>query len=198
MPEKPTAASRRQDMGGLLASLGAAMILLVASFAQASPDCTTAECHASTVAHEYLHGPVAANQCALCHEGESEAHPDAEGAEFSVAMGGQRELCLSCHEETLPKPLEKELHWAVACRDCHDPHGGKTRMLTERGGNVFCALCHHEVGAELDGHPLPGHPIEGKKLSCFSCHGAHAVRDVATLNVMEDDEAGRKFCLRCH
>ena len=75
----------------------------------ASPQegCGTSECHVDMGKAKFLHRPVAAGECKVCHlVGKNDLPPDQH--ELSYPKEG-RELCLDCHEQ-LEKFL-KECSW---------------------------------------------------------------------------------------
>jgi predicted CXXCH cytochrome family protein len=63
---------------------------------------------------------------------------------------------------------------AMACTDCHDPHGGaqgdKLRALATPAGNGTCTGCHSELAdrARLKDHAH--HDPDGPGGSCVACH----------------------------
>jgi hypothetical protein len=96
--------------------------------------------------------------------------------------------CIVCHTEIAAQMLTvAELHGvitqkspALACRDCHPEHRGKTASLTELGENEFP---HTVLGYSLEGHQR--NP-DGLPFECADCHG----EDIA--NFASDS------CLTCH
>jgi len=82
------------------------------------------ECHPTTVDYDYLHPPVAAGDCQVCHafHGTTRA---------LLKKTPEQELCYTCHQ-----PVSKEgdtmLHGDVAkqhCTACHTPHGSFFKNL---------------------------------------------------------------------
>ena len=66
----------------------------------------------------YVHGPVAANQCAACHEDHS------SDSEMLLVLSGN-DLCFNCHDDR--DVYRSENHLAnknIDCITCHDPHAG--------------------------------------------------------------------------
>lgn len=174
--------------------------------ARASEGCLTSSCHTQISEAAFAHGPVAAGQCMVCHEGDPKLHPEGDGAEFDLMVGAAKGLCLECHTDFAARKLDQTLHFKVDCAECHSPHGGNTSVFVEREGNLFCTLCHREVGMEMGGHPIAGHPMEAnslpkfpkQKLTCASCHLIHKRGDISTRNLMDDTSLQRKFCQKCH
>ena len=187
-----------------------AVLFLTFSFAlpqaRASEGCLTQSCHTPISDARFAHGPVAAGQCTVCHEGDPRLHPEGDGAEFDLMVGAAKGLCLECHTDFAARKLDQALHFKVDCAECHNPHGGNPAVFVEREGNVFCTLCHREVGMEMGGHPIAGHPVEAsslpkfpkKQLTCASCHVLHKPGDISTQNLMENTNLQHKFCQKCH
>ncbi|WKZ39575.1 MAG: cytochrome c3 family protein [Anaerolineales bacterium] len=96
--------------------------------------------------------------------------------------------CIKCHTEIAAQMLTvAELHGiithkspALACRDCHPEHRGKTASLTELGKNEFP---HDTFGYSLEGHQRN---LNGTSFECADCHGD----DIATF--------ASDSCLTCH
>jgi predicted CXXCH cytochrome family protein len=174
-------------------------------FAQkTSQPASCGSCHEGFLARilggkKYVHGPAAAGACIVCH--------DPHGGETTALVRETApNLCLRCHADTLPLPVEKNLHGQIACTRCHDPHGGLTRVRTALGGNAFCGSCHADLAYGKMGHPLGGHPVTadadparpGRPMECISCHGAHDPNDVSRRNIAKNVSSQQGFCRKCH
>lgn len=84
-------------------------------------------CHADLVAGaRFVHGPVAVNDCAVCHHYHTSPFPNLLLIEPSAT-------CLSCHDRD---DLTTGEHHATigdrSCVDCHHPHGGDDRFFLKR------------------------------------------------------------------
>lgn len=79
-------------------------------------------CHDPKEGARFLHGPIGAGQCTVCH--------DPHGAPRGHFLRGNlRELCQSCHDQNRTK-VHLERAGARPCTECHDPHGsGKQYLL---------------------------------------------------------------------
>lgn len=96
--------------------------------------------------------------------------------------------CLDCHTEIARQMLSvAELHGAItqkspalACRDCHKDHRGKTASLTDLGEHDFP---HDALGFSLNGHQLK---VTREPFECADCH----VEDVSTF--------ASDSCQSCH
>lgn len=64
-----------------------------------------------------VHGPVAMEECQICHEPKR-----ADGHKFEE-VPSSLELCVACHED--PVDLDAVAHFPATddCLTCHDPHG---------------------------------------------------------------------------
>ena len=66
--------------------------------------------------------------------------------------------------------LSSRMHQSgVTCRDCHDPHSGKTRAQ----GNELCMRCHNGSVAKvpvINPADHAHHKLDGKGGECISCH----------------------------
>jgi DmsE family decaheme c-type cytochrome len=104
-------------------------------------------------------------------------------------------LCSSCHvseRAAFNRPFRHKLQeGAIACVDCHNPHGGRPpRELRRVSANeVVCFKCH----ADKRG-PFPFEHAPVKLESCSTCHEPHGSanpRMMARHNVSQ-------LCLECH
>lgn len=134
------------------------------------PTATVAElcrkCHEKKEDVKNSHAPVAEGKCTLCHNSHSSNYR-------SLLINNQRQLCLSCHEDTKAE-LEKfkYVHKPVVdrgCRVCHEPHGSDYfRLLIKKYTPEFYAPF------EISSYDL-----------CFSCHQADTVLVEETENLTD-------------
>ncbi len=153
-------------------------------YAVASADCVSARCHAGLKSYKYVHGPIAANACEVCHELK-----DARTHTFTLIRPGAA-MCTYCHDfSTAGKPV---VHKPVAlgeCTACHDPHGGATPALMRDASMAqTCHRCHDDVNR---GHTFQHTPAA--KGACDTCHAPHASNFPNLLDVV-----GVDLCLTCH
>jgi predicted CXXCH cytochrome family protein len=84
-------------------------------------------CHKSSPgAVRYVHGPVAVNECLLCHHYHAAPRPN-------LLLADATATCFQCHEQG--DLSEGEHHAAIgqrSCVECHDPHGGEERFFLKR------------------------------------------------------------------
>jgi predicted CXXCH cytochrome family protein len=75
----------------------------------------------------FVHGPVAVNDCTVCHHPHTSPHP-------FVLLQDATTLCLSCHDAD--DVWEAAYHadtQSRSCVDCHLPHGGDDPYFLRRG-----------------------------------------------------------------
>jgi predicted CXXCH cytochrome family protein len=79
------------------------------------------QCHkAAAVLYSYVHGPIAAGICLICH--------DAHGSSLSsLTRMNSKEMCTSCHDQ--PSTTEHAESRTRVCTLCHDPHYSMLRYL---------------------------------------------------------------------
>jgi predicted CXXCH cytochrome family protein len=165
------------------------LVLAVFVFAQAvgqqnpKESCITAKCHAAFGKAKFVHGPVAAGDCAQCHELlPKETHKFAP-------LKKAEDLCNKCHE-----PMKKHavVHKPVAegkCTGCHNPHQASQEYML-RGGTIaeMCFGCHNKGMIKTKSAHMPA--AEGE---CLSCHKPHT-GDKPKLLV----QLGNDLCFECH
>lgn len=150
-----------------------------------APNCTTSGCHAKEIGFAFLHAPVAAGACDVCHKTDDEAKHT-----FKLRHEGQA-LCSFCHigkTDTaglfVHKPVEEG-----KCSECHSPHGSsQPRLIKTATTSETCLQCHSSL---LEGRPHVHSPIA--KGDCLGCHKAHT----STLPKLMVEE-GKALCLKCH
>lgn len=161
---------------GLIAALVAVFVLAGVAFASGGQMFSPGDLNAQE--GEMLGGVLSHAQiqeCGACH----------------VPFWGREAMadrCIKCHTGIAAQMLTvAELHGiithkspALACRDCHPEHRGKTASLTELGKNVFP---HDALGYSLEGHQRN---LDGTPFECADCHGD----DITTF--------ASDSCLTCH
>ena len=107
-------------IGAVAISLLAAETLLSTNVAWAAEKagCITDKCHAGMLAPKFVHGPVAVQDCLLCHK-QTAQHS------FTLAEAGAK-LCYLCHEKMGPGHGKD-------CITCHDPHGSDLEFQLKPG-----------------------------------------------------------------
>ena len=107
---------------------------------------------------------------------------------------GQSERCFECHRDVRADLLKLSSHpmreHQIACRDCHDPHGGSgagDALIREASVNAACYECH----AEKRGPFLWEHPPASE--NCLVCHVPHGSNQPALLA-----RRAPHLCQSCH
>jgi predicted CXXCH cytochrome family protein len=144
------------------------------------PSCVTAKCHADRgVKDNYVHGPVAVNQCTVCH------NPTASHKFKAITDFGK--LCNVCHEssyfyrEVIHPPVEKG-----HCTGCHNPHQSPYEFMLRQKGAKVCLICHDkEFAVGKYNHS----PHEG---ACTECHSPHAPWEIPAVRRLD------QACYMCH
>lgn len=163
---------------------------------------------------KYLHGPLAANECKVCHIiGEKDSPPQQH--DLSLFKQGSS-LCYACHEKFEQFLRDKIQHLPVEegeCLVCHDPHQSNNKfLLMEDSLPVLCFYCHED---NMTKQKFVHGPVAAG--DCVVCHNPHASKNEFLLesnrvtlcfNCHEDKKAGfeKKFvhqpvkesCENCH
>lgn len=146
----------------------------------AKTSCVTSNCHAKMGKEKYVHGPVAVNDCIICHK-ETGKHKFA-------AIKDTASLCYSCHDKVDTK---KAVHKPVKegnCTKCHSPHQSPNKFMLVSDGANLCFMCHPKNLAA--GKFLHGPVAVGE---CTACHGAHQSDFPKLLQAQAND-----VCFTCH
>ncbi len=151
--------------------------------------CTTETCHPTMGTQEYVHGPVAAGQCVICHQQSNANHPSGGGSDFILAEEGGKELCFACHERMDQNPVVHKPVQTGDCTACHDPHGSSAELMLKKSTtSELCFSCHDP--SKTQKAVVHGPVAAG---DCNICHNPHS-----SLNKGLTEEAGSELCLLCH
>ncbi len=138
--------------------------------ALAQESCVTSDCHQDMGKAKYLHGPIAANECVVCHiVGPNDKPPKKHDLSYNKEG---KELCLDCHEKLEQFLQDKNVHSPVEeeCIVCHDPHQSDTKfLLTEEKLTDVCFSCHED---NMTTQNYVHGPVAGG--DCIVCHNPHA------------------------
>lgn len=133
----------------------------------AAQDRTCLGCHKAAVSHwQGSAHEFEGVTCVSCHTVHDNSH--------QLVRDDDR-ACLDCHREIRADLKRKSVHPlagdAMACTDCHDPHGGAgPGLLNQASVNDNCYECH----AALRGPFLFEHaPVREDCLNCHVPHGAN-------------------------
>jgi predicted CXXCH cytochrome family protein len=149
--------------------------------APAKTSCVTANCHVKMGKEKFVHGPVAVNDCLICHK-ESAKH------KFSP-IKDMAKLCYGCHD---PVDTKKAVHKPVkegSCTKCHNPHQSPNKFMLLGAGADLCFTCHPKKNI-AEGKFLHGPVAAG---DCTACHGVHQSDFPKLLQAQVNDA-----CYACH
>jgi predicted CXXCH cytochrome family protein len=185
--------SKRSVRGGramkikniLSVMLVAVLALAVTGAAQTDAGCVTDDCHSQMGKGKFVHGPVGAKICNVCHV-------EIEGSDHKFNFYSEKEeLCLACHEGKRDMMLEDFVHSPVAdgkCTGCHDPHQSDFRFTLKGNAADLCFQCHETD--KFNQEHVHG-PIQGG--NCNACHDPHASENENQLMAPLED-----ICFNCH
>jgi len=169
------------------------LCLLISNTALANQSCITSKCHSNIKKYKYLHGPVGAMECNICHQATSKQikkhiNRPKSFVDFQSPTG-EKNICVMCHDN---KWKGKYIHEPVAdgdCTGCHNPHGGPNRFFIQsKKESDTCFQCHENnktVKKFLHGPVSAG--------ECTSCHTPHASNYKFQLKKNTDE-----ICYNCH
>ncbi len=149
--------------------------------------CMTAQCHGELQEQKFIHGPISAGECALCH-GESPKHRDDPQKYTFQKIENASETCYACHEQFETKEFVHSPVEEGECAACHDPHGSPNKFQLLGGGGELCFNCHDEdlVGEKYVHGPAA---VGG----CVACHDPHTADYAKNLRA-----EGPDLCYTCH
>ncbi len=158
--------------------------------AMAQDSCITSECHVGINTAEFVHGPLAAGECTVCHvRGENDNPPD--NHDLSDYKEGEG-LCLDCHEKIAIFMEDKKKHGPIEdgeCIVCHDPHQADNRfLLIENFLPDLCFNCHED---NITTNKYVHGPVAAG--DCIVCHNPHASKNDFLL--VSDRLT---ICFNCH
>ena len=149
-----------------------------------SATCQTGQCHPKMGKDKFVHGPVGAGTCIVCHNPHGSPNKG-----MVTRQGGQ--MCYICHEAEKEKFKGKVVHYPVAegdCTGCHDPHQSKTKyQLKGASQQALCSTCHDVANRGSHVHT----PV--KMGECTECHQVHTSPNQKLLNSPRE-----KICVSCH
>ena len=149
--------------------------------------CVTDQCHTKVNKVKFVHGPVAAGECATCH-GASEKHATNPKRYKFKKIEDLSKKCYDCHDKFKPK---KFVHAPVKdgeCAACHNPHGSNYKFQLLSKGGEMCFTCHDD--AIVGGKFVHGPAAVG---GCVACHEPHSSDYAKSLRTK-----GAELCYTCH
>jgi predicted CXXCH cytochrome family protein len=175
----------------LVTAVGIALTLVMGAGGSAwAEGCVSATCHQTMGTKKFVHGPVAAGQCVVCHEPVAAKHPSGgKGGDFTLADNGGKEHCYSCHQRTDQNPVVHKPVQTGDCIACHDPHQSDTElMLKAETTSALCYKCHDN--SKTKKAVVHGPVAAG---DCNICHNPHS-----SVYPGLTEEKGATLCLLCH
>ncbi|MCF6331254.1 MAG: hypothetical protein L3I99_06885 [Sulfurimonas sp.] len=148
-------------------------------------------CHTNYEENDFIHGPVGAGACTLCH------NPHESKNQNLLTTSTVNELCTSCHsnKDDMLKSGEN-IHPPVqdSCINCHDAHGQKHKFqLKADRKKDLCLTCHTDKKERITNSINKHGAIEmGEK--CLGCHDPHSSPNIKLLKA----EDSKTICLTCH
>jgi predicted CXXCH cytochrome family protein len=155
--------------------------------AKKKDSCITNACHADINKFKFVHGPVAAGECTVCH-GESKRHAENPRRYKFGAVKDLDKVCFKCHDKFKPKKFVHNPVQEGECTVCHSPHGSEFKFQLVAQGGELCFNCHDE---ELIGEKYVHGPAAVG--GCVACHEPHTANYEKNLKAQ-----GPSLCFTCH
>ncbi|MBK7876251.1 MAG: cytochrome c3 family protein [Planctomycetes bacterium] len=157
----------------------------------ADANATCASCHdlkaklePLTLPNRTPHPPVMDGKCLDCHDPHG-------GADKTLLVKDQRELCASCHQKMEPEFSREIAHAALdVCTSCHAGHGSVQPAMLRTVGADLCLRCHKDHAERYKNDQLHKPVAQGM---CLVCHEPHASNNHGMLR-----KPGSELCLDCH
>lgn len=80
------------------------------------------QCHDFDLDKRYVHGPLVAGGCLLCHDPHSSSYPH-------LLLSGSDGFCLSCHSRQDLTKVAGHEEGRVDCTSCHEAHMSDKKYL---------------------------------------------------------------------
>ncbi len=176
-----------QDKNMIVRLLLTLSLILLPSLAYSTPDagCMASDCHDDMGKKEFVHGPVGAGICTICHN-------PVEGKDHEFKFMAEKEkLCFACHDESRNLIIAENVHTPVAegkCTQCHDPHESDYKYTLLGQASELCYQCHDR--AKFTTGEVHG-PVAGG--DCNVCHNPHSSENSHQLELPVQN-----LCVSCH
>lgn len=158
----------------------------------ASSDCLT--CHdphqsrSPKLLQAFLHAPFSdRDSCATCHQA-------ANNGKVVLTKASAKELCLTCHADTVEQIAQAKVQHPGAagdCTDCHSPHAGKSPGFPKPNAVAVCLTCHSDIAEQ--GKKAHVHQPAFQQ-GCAICHAPHGGENEKLLRA----KTTNALCLECH
>lgn len=127
-------------------------------------------------------------KCRDCHSVHAPAGTTRPGLSANKTDKNSK-VCLKCHQEAASRFKMRSHHpveeGAMACTDCHDPHGGGQTAL--KSTSEQCLSCHQAYRGPMVFEHAP--VVE----DCTGCHAPHGAPNRGMLSISQPS-----LCLQCH
>lgn len=166
----------------------------IPSYAEQEPpesnidSCFSAKCHADMRKEKYIHGPIAAGKCKICHGENPDHFKKPKRNKFGKTEKDLSKICFSCHDKfklkaNIHKPLQEG-----DCIACHSPHESPYKYQLLAQGAELCFKCH-------DSRLNQNRYVHGPAAvgGCTLCHDPHSADYKNNLKV-----GGSELCFLCH
>ncbi len=146
------------------------------------------QCHKDLTRNPYVHGPVGAGLCTVCHD------PLSTPNKYKVE-DADNVLCYHCHDDRKDTDNKKKLlHGPVGaglCTVCHDPHSSPFKYQLVRSRTDICLMCHGDDVSRWMGRKSLHPPFRDG--NCVGCHDPHSSDFKYNLKKDQAD-----LCSLCH
>ncbi len=168
------------------------LILFVCFSYGSSSTCVDSKCHANFTKMNFLHGPVAAGQCKVCHianEKDFKKHIEKPKSFVDFSFPKEKPICVMCHDTKFDGKFIHDPVKSGDCLSCHNSHGGNNKFfLNGKTESETCFQCHENnktVKSQLHGPVGAG--------ECAACHNPHSSNNKFQLKL-----SGNALCFSCH
>jgi predicted CXXCH cytochrome family protein len=135
----------------------------------------------------FTHNPFENKMCETCHK-------PAKDGKVVLAAGSAKDLCVTCHDDTVKQIADAKVQHPGAageCTDCHDPHAGKTPGFVKPDPVNACLGCHAD---QAEQHKKKNLHQPAFQQGCATCHEPHGGENPNLLRAKDVNSA----CLECH
>lgn len=193
-----------------------AVVVVGCEGAARAETCSTSQCHSGLQDRKFVHRPMKAKGCTVCHELDANGLAVPKVADHpKLKKQSARQLeqnsCFLCHDQTRDglNAQSKHAHGVIpekGCSACHDPHSSDhPQLLKSQPDAAFCLKCHD---SKIHAQDLPGtHATLPGKNQCLQCHSPHVSKTQACMSChsktvargkVEHEPFAQGKCTECH
>ncbi|MBI5196216.1 MAG: cytochrome C [Nitrospirae bacterium] len=149
--------------------------------------CITSSCHPKIVKDKFVHGPVDAGECIVCH-GDSQKHKDNPAKNKFSKIKQIDKLCYTCHDKFKERQFTHAPVKSGECTACHSAHSSPYKFQLVAQGAELCFICH-------DAKIVAGKFVHGPAAvgGCVACHEPHTADYEKNLKAKPTT-----LCFSCH